>query len=227
MVRLTEDDYKRPELTFTDKLSTDEIKEKLKGYKRVNTVGELEQIPLGTHIRYFDYKDDEYLFRTGGILLNKKGIPNYIVLGNGKKSWCPQIKTCAFFKQMNNNEIKTEYAEVLETQVKQISELKKKLTKKIVKYKASEINNELADPGDIAKGDSIIPANKRIKKIYDPMVVYDIEYTGNVKTGIKTVNSKYEKFVFNMDDYYFYTHIPEKNDPISQVLIKFKKFIKI
>jgi hypothetical protein len=227
MVRLNEDDYKRPELTLTDQLSHDDIKEKLKGYKRVNTVDELEQISLGTHIRYFDYKDDEYLFRTGGILLNKKGIPDYIVLGNGKKSWCVQIKTCAFFKQMNNNEIKTEYAEVLETQVKKISELKKKLTKKIVKYKVSDIKGELVDPDSVEKGDLIIPANKRIKKIYEPMVVYDIEYIGNIKSGVKTVNLKYEKFVFNMDDYYFYTYTPEKNEPISKVLNKFKKFVNI
>lgn len=225
MIRLTDDDYKRPKITFTDKLSEEDIKEKLMGYKRINTVDELEQVPLGIHIRYFDYREGEYLFRTGGILLNKKGLPNYIVLSNGKKSWCPQVKTCVFFKQMNNNEIKKEYVEVLETQVKQISDLKKKLTHKLVKYKKTEIAGDILDPHNIEKETLIIPANKRIKRIYDPMIVYNVEYTGNIKTGIKTINSKYEQFIFNMEDYYFYTYTPAKNDPILSTLNKFKKFV--
>ena len=128
---------------------------------------------------------------------------------------------------MNNNEIKHEYAEVLETQVKQISNLKEKLTHKIIKYKITEISGDILDPHDVEKGTLLTPANKRIKRIYDPMVVYDIEYTGSIKTGIKTINSKYERFTFNIDDYYFYAYTPKKGDPVLSTLNKFKKFVKI
>jgi len=68
-----------------NKLSTDEIKKKLKEYSRVD---DISKINIGTHLRYFTVESNgNKLFRLGGFL-NKVNIKDgYIVLGKKKKNW--------------------------------------------------------------------------------------------------------------------------------------------
>ena len=56
MSRLGNDDYKRPRKTLTDKLSPEEIKNKLEDYIEVE---EISKVPLNSHLRYFTEKYDE------------------------------------------------------------------------------------------------------------------------------------------------------------------------
>jgi hypothetical protein len=56
MSRLGNDGYKRPKKTLTDKLSAEEIKDKLEDYIEVEEIG---QVPLNSHLRYFTEKYDE------------------------------------------------------------------------------------------------------------------------------------------------------------------------
>jgi len=79
------DNYKRPEITYTDKLSKSQIKELLIDYERVKDVKELEKIPPGTHLRYFEMKNKELKFRTGGVLTVNSGLPDYIILSKYDK----------------------------------------------------------------------------------------------------------------------------------------------
>ena len=185
----------------------------------------MEDIALGTHLRYFDYIDDEYKFRMGGVLLNKKGLPNYIVMGNGGKTWCPQAKRCVFFKKMNNEEIKGEYDEVLEQQTKEITKLKDKIKRKLVKYKEGTINGDLTKYSDLVAGDYIIPAHKRRKKIYGVMLIYDIEKVKKRITEFSTIDANFGKYKFNIDDYYFYVTHPKDDDPIIKAMSQMKKFL--
>jgi hypothetical protein len=114
--RLSTDSYKRPILTYTDKLTRDEINNKLDDYIEVKDG--FKSVPEGTHIRYFSKVNKTYKFRVGGTLINKKGLPDYIVLSNGKKSWSVQMKDTIFFKKISILEIKRVYIEELENKDK-------------------------------------------------------------------------------------------------------------
>ena len=85
MSRLGNDDYKRPKKTLTDKLSAEEIKNKLEDYIEVE---DISKVPLNSHLRYFTEKYDEKkkksskVFRLGGFLVNKNNYDKYVVLSN-------------------------------------------------------------------------------------------------------------------------------------------------
>ena len=146
MVKLSEDtEYKRPIETYTDKLTKDEIAQKLEDYKKV-PYDEINNIKLGEHMRYFVKNDDgTYSFRMGGVLRNKTGLPNYIILGSGSKTWSVQVKNSILYVKMSIKEIKDEYRESLIQKDKKINELlfqntecireNEKLKKEIAKIK--------------------------------------------------------------------------------------------
>ena len=77
----------RPTDTYQSKLTDADIEEKLKLYKKIDTIDELTKLPLNTHIRYFSVtKDDKgkkiKKFRLGGFLNNKDNYDKYIILTN-------------------------------------------------------------------------------------------------------------------------------------------------
>jgi hypothetical protein len=94
--------YKRPKVTYQEKLSAEEIEDKLKGYIKVNDIAEVE---INTHIRYFTKDEDgEYTFRLGGFLSIKKDADRYVVLSNGQKKWSVQVANTIFYRKMSHTE---------------------------------------------------------------------------------------------------------------------------
>ena len=94
--------YKRPKTTYQEKLSREQIEDKLQGYEKVDDISE---VPLNTHIRYFiEQKDGSQLFRTGGFLQNKQNPEKYIMLSNGKNVWSVQVANTVFFKKMSQKD---------------------------------------------------------------------------------------------------------------------------
>lgn len=130
MTRLTEQKggYVRPEKTFQEALTTDEIKEKLRDYKKVD---DISTVPLNTQVRYFVYKNDpvkqktERLFRLGGKLINKEHYTKYVVVGNGKHTWSVNTTTAVFWREKSINEIKQEYEEKIQRLKEKINILKR------------------------------------------------------------------------------------------------------
>lgn len=118
---IKDSDYKRPQLTYTDKLSKKEIESLLLDYEKID---DLSTVPTGTHIRYFEDKDGELKFRLGGTLTIKTGLPVYCILSNNKVSWSVQVKKCIFFKRISIKDIKEEYEEKLLEKDKDINELR-------------------------------------------------------------------------------------------------------
>lgn len=104
--RLSESTYNRPAETYTEKLSVNEIKEKLADYVKVDNI---KDVPIGTHLRYFIVKNGNKLFRLGGFLLKNNGLPKYIILSNGDKTWSVQTKDTIFFRKQSIPEIKDNY----------------------------------------------------------------------------------------------------------------------
>lgn len=129
MPRLGNDNYARPEKTFQEKLSTEEIKEKLRDYKKVE---DITKVPVKTHLRYFSLVQDpnegktKKLFRMGGVLENKDNCDKYVVLSNGKQSWSVNCQKSVFFRKLTTTEIHDKYNEEIKGLKKVIKKLQEK-----------------------------------------------------------------------------------------------------
>jgi|TARA_B100001093_G_scaffold493032_1_gene534780 regulator of replication initiation timing len=141
MSRLANDNYERPKKTLQDKLTPEDIKDKLKEYIEVEDIG---QVSLNTHLRYFTEKIDEKTkkktkaFRLGGFLVNKNNYEKYIILSNvpdvggvnpNKKTWSVNTQKSIFYRKLSNDEIKDEYQEEIDELYEEINVLKKELKK--------------------------------------------------------------------------------------------------
>lgn len=107
-----------------NKLSIEEIKEKLKEYTRID---DISKVNIGTHLRYFTIESNgNKLFRLGGFL-NKVNLKDgYVVLGNNKITWSVQIKTSIFYKKMDYRELKKKIEKKIKSKyLKKIQELEK------------------------------------------------------------------------------------------------------
>ena len=129
----TDKNYKRPKVTYQEKLTKEEIKEKLEGYVKVT---DLKEVPLNTHMRYFIIQDDgKKLFRTGGFLINKIDYKKYVIISNGGFSWSVQVKNTIFFRKMDHQEeiehIHKMYEQKLKEKDKEIKKLKAYIKKKL------------------------------------------------------------------------------------------------
>lgn len=214
LTRLTDDDFVRNNLTFTERLTKEDIKAKLENYNRIENVEELENVPIGTHMRYFKYEDGHYKFRMGGILMNKKEAKKYIVLANNGKTWCASTKKCKFFSKKSNKDLERRYNNVIKRQHKEISNIKNRdsKSKNIVKY--DNIDGVLMDPCKIKPNDYIVVANKRRKRIYQVITVYQVRQIDGQVISVNGITSHLDDFSYNIDDHWFYKVVPKKNAPI-------------
>jgi hypothetical protein len=116
---------KEKKKTYTEKLTRDEINEKLEDYKLVD---DISTVPLGTHLRYFIKKGDDTLFRMGGNLKRNLDLPKFLVLKNALGAeWTVQIKDTTFYKKMTLKEIKEEYDNIINDLHTKIKKLKSKI----------------------------------------------------------------------------------------------------
>lgn len=125
--KITKDkSYLRPEKTYQEMLSNQEIREKLKEYRKID---DIRKISIGTHIRYFavDSKTKEKVFRLGGNLNKIDPEGRFVILSNGTVTWSVQIPHTIFYAKMSEAEFK--------------EELKKELKKEIM----TEVNMEHSD----------------------------------------------------------------------------------
>jgi hypothetical protein len=135
--------YKRPKVTQQEKLSAEEIANKLEGYEKVDDIAE---VPLNTHIRYFTINPDgTQIFRTGGFLHNKQNADTYVMLSNGKNIWSVQVKNSIFFRKMSQKDeitaIHSMYKKKLEEKDEIIEKLKKYIKLKMGNYDSNILAN--------------------------------------------------------------------------------------
>jgi hypothetical protein len=136
IINLGDTIYKRPKRTYTDKINEDkdEIIDKLEDYVEVNDIG---KVKLGTHIRYFKIENNVKKLILGGNLIGINGLPNYVLLSNGKFKWSVQMETVVqFYRKMTIEEIKDDYENLLEKYENKIDNLKK-----YIKEQQKEIMN--------------------------------------------------------------------------------------
>ena len=148
MTRLGQDtDYKRPKRTYQDKLTLEEIKEKLEDYVEVE---DISNVMINTHLRYFAIKKNKKTgkkrryFRLGGFLINNKEVEKYIVLSTSPisivnentKTWSVDTNNNIFYRKMTKEEIKRldqEEMDELYDEIHRLSKENKKLKSKLEK----------------------------------------------------------------------------------------------
>ena len=82
-----------PASFYTD---PDELKEKLKYYKRVES-SKVADLPMGTRIKYIEVlQNNMFKYKPGGVIMVNKA-PVYLVLAENRKSWSVQLKTHIIF----------------------------------------------------------------------------------------------------------------------------------
>lgn len=120
--RITSDkNYKRPHNTFQDSLTKQEIKDKLKDYKKCL---DISSVSIGTHIRYFtiDKLKGTKVFRLGGTLNRIDPEKRFIILSNGQLSWSVQIGNTDFWQKLSDSELKEELKEQIKKELNIIAD---------------------------------------------------------------------------------------------------------
>jgi hypothetical protein len=108
--------YAKPSTTYQQTLSNQDIKEKLKDYKKTD---DIRKVSIGTHCRYFTVnpKTKEKEFRLGGNLNKIDPEGRYVILSNGKVNWSVQIPNTVFYQKMTETEYKNELKNEIKKQV--------------------------------------------------------------------------------------------------------------
>jgi hypothetical protein len=146
MSAMSDTSYRRPKTTLQDKLTYDEIKEKLKNYEKVEN---LVDIPLYTHLRYIEVKEvngkKEYKFRLGGYLINKKFPDKYVVLSNGRLKWSVQVANTVFYKSLAKIDEEENDPNILKQEIAKLKDLliEKELEIKKLKNKNKELKESV------------------------------------------------------------------------------------
>jgi hypothetical protein len=160
--RLSKDtSYVRPKKTLQDTLSNDDIKDKLKDYKKVS---DIRKVVIGTHMRYFakDKVTKKPAFRLGGFLTKFGDDYKYVVLSNGTISWSVQNNAdTQFWSKMNSKEIVTN----LETEMEEKTDDKVKKLKEKNEYLIKLIEEQQKESEKLAKKlKEIESVTKKVKK---------------------------------------------------------------
>lgn len=142
--RLELSNYNRPKITLQEKMTQEEINDKLFDYIEVKNI---KDVKLNTHVRYFIFKNDaktnniKKLFRLGGYLTNKENANKYVVLSNGKNTWSVQTDKTIFYRKLESQEIMDNFQgkiDELETKLikykKELGRLRKILDDNRIKY---------------------------------------------------------------------------------------------
>jgi predicted nuclease with TOPRIM domain len=138
--RLSSSKIPKKEVTYQSKLTDADIEEKLKLYKKIDSLEELTKLPLGTHFRYFSVTKDPSgkkikQFRLGGFLNNKDNYDKYIILTNKNVSWSVNTQTCILYRKLKDEEIdkninqQTELANNADNELNKIKDKYSKLEK--------------------------------------------------------------------------------------------------
>lgn len=133
LTRLSEVRYRKTGNEVQSNLTQEDINLLLEEYEEVNDV--TTELKTGLHIRYYslvkDKKKREFkkLFRLGGNIIKIDPEFKYVVLTNGKLSWCVQLDNTIIYKKMSIKDIKDFYENELDVKDDIIKRKDKKLEK--------------------------------------------------------------------------------------------------
>jgi hypothetical protein len=140
--KIARTNYQRPQQTFQENLSRQQIKEQLKEYKECT---DITMLSVGCHVRYFSYdpKTKKKLFRLGGSINKIDPEYRFIILSNGTISWSVQIANTTFWKKLTESEYKEELKEEIRKEI-MTEDVESSSNKKLEKEN-SELKKELKE----------------------------------------------------------------------------------
>ena len=167
--------YHRPNKTFQETLSHQDIKEQLKNYKKIE---DIFHVPIGTHIKYFNIEPNtkKSLFRMGGSLHKIDPQGRFITLSNGTLNWSVQLTSSILYQKMSDIEINTE------------------LKNNIYKEVYNELNHNIKGGGGNSN-ENILELKNEIEKLTLKLEEYkniELKYNDLIKKN-NTLTSKLEK----------------------------------
>ena len=119
LTRLSEVRYRKTGNEVQSNLTQEDINLLLEEYEEVNDV--TTELRTGIHIRYYSLVKDKKkkgefkkLFRLGGNIIKIDPDFKYVVLTNGKLSWCVQLYNTIIYKKMSIKDIKDFYENELD-----------------------------------------------------------------------------------------------------------------
>lgn len=152
LTRLSEVRYRKTGNEVQSNLTQEDINLLLEEYEEVNDV--TTELKTGIHIRYYSLVKDKdkkkrgdfkKLFRLGGTIIKIDPEFKYVVLTNGKLSWCVQLENTIIYKKMSIKDIKDFYENELDVK----DDIIKRKDKKIGKLK--EIVEQLLEENKVMK----------------------------------------------------------------------------
>ena len=163
-IPLSSSKISKQKVTYQSKLTDAEIEEKLKLYKKLDSIEEIPKLPLNTHIRYFSVTKDPSgkkikQFRLGGFLDNKDNYDKYIILTNKSVSWSVNTQTSILYRKFKDEEIdkniniQTELANNADNELNKLKEKYSKLEKAY--YELTDKYTRLKDKYEKTKTNTI------------------------------------------------------------------------
>lgn len=150
LTRLSEVRYRKTGNEVQSNLTQEDINLLLEEYEEVNDV--TTELKTGLHIRYYSLVKDKKkkgefkkLFRLGGNIIKIDPEFKYVVLTNGKLSWCIQLDNTIIYKKMSIKDIKDFYENELNVK----DDIIKRKDKKIEKLK--DIIEKLLEENKVMK----------------------------------------------------------------------------
>jgi hypothetical protein len=109
--------YIRPQKTFQDSLTKDEISKQLIGYKLVDNIS---KVPLGSQIKYFKMDNNIKKFRMGGKLTKIDSQSRYIKLENDQGyGWSVQLSDSTIFQRVSDRDLEQEIKDKYEKEYRE------------------------------------------------------------------------------------------------------------
>jgi hypothetical protein len=134
LTRLSEVRYRKTGNEVQSNLTQEDINLLLEEYEEVNDV--TTELKTGIHIRYYSLVKDKKkrgelkrMFRLGGTIIKIDPEFKYVVLTNGKLSWCVQLDNTIIYKKMSIKDIKNFYENELDDKDNIIKQKDKKIDK--------------------------------------------------------------------------------------------------
>ena len=146
--------YQRPQKTYQERLTNQDIKNILKDYIMVE---DINKVPIGTHVRYFitDQESKKKKFRLGGMITKIDPFGRYIMLSNGQtQPWSVQLSNSIIYKKLSAEEHKEEIKKEILTEINTESKIQSSKDddlKKKMKILMTKINHMTEENNNLKK----------------------------------------------------------------------------
>jgi hypothetical protein len=127
---------------MTEQMNKEDIRSMLRNHVEIDP-SKINELSLGTSIRYFINEDGKYKFRTGGILIDKSNWDKgYVSLAGKGKTWFLQLTKSRIFYELTVTELEEKYKKIIAFQQEKIIKSRTKILEKYKNHKENYLEHE-------------------------------------------------------------------------------------